>query len=722
MSRPSLLVASVEKVIYFDENNGQCLLEVKSPELSKNIFLSGRLATVYPGQSLTAYGYHLKDSMPGIIEAENIVLQPPASTRTLKKFLKSEALSAVKPRMATLLAEAFPDDLFSVLDNEPEKLLKIRGLGEKSLNSIVSSWREYKAIVDLREFLFKESLPLIWKEELWPFHRYESLGFLKNNPYQAQRRHSLSFELIDDFAMRSGFPHDSTDRITCGLIDTLQNYCKQQGHCAYPENQILKETSERLDIPIDLIENVYELNLVHELFVSDIINGETCIYLKEIWELERKVARQLKEFLQRSPPWGWFNLQKVLKWSQDLLDIRLAPLQTEAIEAALSSSFTIITGGPGTGKTTLIRSLVKILQTQFASFALCSPTGRAAQRLSEATGMPAQTIHRLLKYDTLSGEFLHNQSNPLPVDLLLVDEASMVDLVLMGHLLDALPSHCALILVGDADQIPPVGYGSALQSVINCGRFNTVKLTDIFRQKEKSLIKLNAHRINSGLMPIESPDAISDFHYYPVHGSEQAKETIKKLVTDIIPRQFGFHDPSQIQILVPMNKGVLGTQSLNEELQKLSRANSSPSTESLFGFTQNFKINDKVMVVKNDYRKDVFNGDIGFISGIHHSAQTLNVQFDDKMVSFSFDELSKLTLAYAITIHKSQGSEYPIVVVVISNVHLPLVQKNLIYTAITRGQEHVFLVADPNALQTAITADETNRRWQKLTELLKQKS
>jgi exodeoxyribonuclease V alpha subunit len=343
--------------------------------------------------------------------------------------------------------------------------------------------------------------------------------------------------------------------------------------------------------------------------------------------------------------------------------------------------------------------------------------------LDEATGAPARTIHRLLKYKS-DGTFTYNKSNPLDLDLVLIDEASMVDLSLMSHLLDSLPETCALILVGDADQIPPVGAGNILQAVIASDRFNVVRLTDIFRHSEKSMIKINAHRINYGEMPITEGDGKADFHYIPVQGIEQTKKVINRLVTDIIPNQCGITDPSQFQILVPLNRGALGTQQLNEELQHQisveisDQPASEDGIESVGGFGQAFKRGDKVMVVKNDYSKEVFNGDIGFIYRIDQSMQCLEVQFDERLIRFGFDELDRLSLAYAISIHKSQGSEYKAVIVVINQEHLPMAQRHLIYTAVTRGKEHVFLVAEPQALQTAILSDENNKRWQKLPELL----
>ncbi|WP_413290415.1 AAA family ATPase [Bdellovibrio sp. HCB337] len=715
-----VVIGSIERVVLYNESTGQCLLDVKVESLKAHVMVTGYASSVYPGQSIYAEVKDRGDRIERPYIADRLDIKPPNTERTLRKFLKSEAMSGLSKNVAKALAETFPENFFAILEMDPARLSEASGVGQKRQMQIIEAWEKYKTLTDFRRFLFEEALPLEWAKTLWTFYGLESQSRFAERPYAVARDHTLNFDLVDGYALRKGFPRDSEERVQGALHDLLQNYYRQ-GHCAYPESKLLEEAQKKLGVPVEMMENALEIELVENRFVEDKIGETTCIYLHDIWRMERAVAKRLLSFKDKEPPWGWFNIEKLLTWTQNLLAIHLAPLQKEAVDIALSSSLTVITGGPGTGKTTLVKSLTAILQTQFLKFALCSPTGRAAKRLEETTGHPAQTIHRLLKMNALTGEFTFNRENPLEVDLVLVDEVSMVDLSLMYHLLEALPDHCALILVGDADQIPPVGAGNILQSMIESKQFPVVRLKEIFRQSESSLIKINAHRINSGQMPLKAEHTKTDFHYLPVHGVDQAKAMIFDLATRVIPKEYGITDLRDVQILVPLNAGVLGTQQLNLELQQ-SFAGEALGKTQILGPEHNFTRGDKVMVIKNDYIKNVFNGDVGFIRQIDHPNQFLDIEFDDRTLRFGFDELNRLSLAYAISIHKSQGSEYRAVIVVITAEHLPLAQRHLIYTAVTRGKEHVFLVAEPGALQAAILSDENNQRWQKLTELLQAKS
>ena len=547
---------------------------------------------------------------------------------------------------------------------------------------------------------------------MWRVYGPSSLQQFTRRPYEIGEDFHFNFDLIDHYALRKGFLLDSSARVSFGISHCLWNFYKQ-GHCAYPEENIIQNAMQLLNLQRGLIEDELETSILKEKFVIDVINGTTCLYFKPIWLLEKKVAGYLMAFHSKQAPCGWVNFQKMITWTQEVLQIQLAPLQKEAIETALTSALSVITGGPGTGKTTLIRSFITILQTQFLKFALCSPTGRAAQRLGEATGIPAQTIHRLLRFDSLTGQFLYSKNNKLNLDLILIDEASMLDLELMSHLLEALPEKCALIFVGDADQLPSVGAGNVLQSIISSERFPVVRLQQIYRQKDNSLIKENATRINNGLLPLSDP--LSDFQIFPVDNAEQAKATVFHLLDEVIPKKHGAVHLEDVQILVPLNQGPIGAQILNQEIQK--RKHRSSAWPHMKEFIQEFHVGDKVMALKNDYQKDIFNGDVGVVLKVDYREQSIDIDFAGRFARFSFNEMNHLTLAYAISVHKAQGSEYKIAIVVLTDEHLPLAQRHLVYTAVTRGKEKVYLITKKSALIKALK--ETESRWERLTSVLK---
>ncbi len=721
-----LIQGSIENVTYYNPENGQCVISLKPFHLRSTVLINGFAPYLFEGMTVEAELKALSEAQKSLLLSDKITaleqsfvadrlkLTPPRSARTLRMFLKSAALSGVGDHLAKILSQTFPENLFEILEENPQALCKVKGIGKKKSEKIVEAFQEFKFKTEFEKFLFEKNLPLSWGAILWDHHGRDAKNLLLSDPYLIIDEFEFDFDLIDAFVLSEKLVFEPMKRVRAAIKSILRSHYKT-GHCAHPEESVIQEALEKLNVERELIEEALEIELIEENLISDDVSGVPCFYLEKNWEIEQNVARQLRSFKKRPLPWGWFNLQKVLFWAQSILNIQLAPLQVEAIEKALSSSLTVITGGPGTGKTTLIRSLVAILKTQFASFVLCSPTGRGAQRLEEATGATALTIHRLLKYNSLQNEFTYNKDNPLPVDLVLIDEVSMVDIELMSHLLDALPPHAALILVGDVDQIPPVGAGHILQSLIQSEKFTTVKLTEIFRQSDQSFIKINAKRINEGRMPQNSE---ADFHYIPLEGADSIREKLKELITETIPNRYGITDPSEIQVLAPMNRGELGTQLLNRELQKIFSHHGGLKPKTITGFEQTLKVGDKVMVTKNDYRKDVFNGDIGFIQMIDHFEQIVDIQFDQRRVPYHFDELDRLTLAYAISIHKSQGSEYRAVIVVLAEEHLSVAQRQLIYTAVTRGKEHVFLVAEPKALETAITSQEDSIRWRKLAELL----
>jgi exodeoxyribonuclease V alpha subunit len=474
-------------------------------------------------------------------------------------------------------------------------------------------------------------------------------------------------------------------------------------------------TQKLLEVPEDLITTALALEIQEGTVIADDLDGCRCVFLAGLYRAEREIAERLRTLAVGDPPWPQINADKAIPWVESGTNMALAESQKEAIRVALGAKVLVITGGPGVGKTTLVNSLLKILLAKTVGIELCAPTGRAAKRLSESTGRDARTIHRLLETDPRTGSFRRNEENALDCDLPVVDETSMVDVPLMRALLRALPDRAALLLVGDVDQLPSVGPGQVLADVIASGAMPVVRLTEVFRQAAESRIIVNAHRINQGLMPSLTPIEGGDFYFVDAADAEEGIQKLLAIVQERIPKRFGFDPIGGIQVLCPMNRGGLGARSLNIELQNALNPPGEIRVER-FGWT--FCPGDKVMQVENDYDKDVYNGDLGMVSRIDMEESEVSVEFDGREVIYGFGDLDELVLAYATTIHKSQGSEYPAVVIPLSTQHYPMLQRNLVYTGVTRGKRLVVLVGQRKALAIAVKGARARRRWSKLRDWL----
>jgi exodeoxyribonuclease V alpha subunit len=711
-----VIIGEIKRIFPVDEDKGECIVELRSCSDQKRFFVKVTRPSLRIGLQLSFEVEFLgsrESSIEVPLQAKWMTTEEPQSTVALRRFLKSGVLPSQGNKTIRTIAKHLKGCFFSILSDTPEKLLDIPGVGKKRQLQILKDWRSYSTLREVEEFLFSNHLPLKWAPSLVSHYQEQSLEVLTKAPYSVLLNEDFDFLLIDSFALKIGFPKDALVRVGAGLNYLLKKHVAQ-GHCAFPEAQLMSETESFLAVSKSLVEDALEAELIQESLSLETIDNIACIYPYELWKAEREAASRLQLIHTEVGPTAYLSPHKVVNWAQTILNIRLAPKQQDAIQTVLSSPLTIITGGPGTGKTTLIRALTTILDLQHSRFALCSVTGRAAQRLTEATQVTATTIHRLLRFDPLTGGFLHGSAYPLDLDLVLIDEASMVDLKLLDALLRALPVGCQLVLVGDADQLPSVGPGTILRSLIASQCFPVVILTDIFRQVQDSAIRANAEKINAGQMPGPMPRSLRDFDYIPVSSSEAAREVILDLLKNVIPNRFGVLDAAQTQILTPMNRGAAGSQQLNEDLRDLFTLEDGLQIRDA---QKSFRVGDKVMILKNDYNKSVFNGDVGFIRTLDPRLRLIEVEVGARRVPFSFDELDALTLAYVVSIHKSQGSEYKIVIVLLTKEHQSLAQRNLIYTAVTRGKEHVFLVAEPPVLKKAVETVEF--RWQKLTELLR---
>jgi exodeoxyribonuclease V alpha subunit len=525
----------------------------------------------------------------------------------------------------------------------------------------------------------------------------------------------IGFKTADTIAMKLGVAKTAMIRVRAGISYALTE-AMNEGHCGLPTAELMPLAEKLLDVPQDLIRTALDLELADGTVIADCVGETACVFLAGLYRAERAIAERLLSLNKGKIPWPWIDPNKAIPWIERRTSLTLADSQKAAVATAFASKVLVITGGPGVGKTTIVNSILRILSAKDVSLLLCAPTGRAAKRMKEATGLEAKTIHRLLEVDPKGGGFRRDETNPLDCDLLVVDETSMVDVLLMHALVRAVPHKAALLVVGDVDQLPSVGPGQVLADMIESGAIPVVRLTEVFRQAAESRIIVNAHRINQGVIPdLRKPDAESDFYFIEAEDPETAVSRIIELVKTRIPRRFGLDPIRDIQVLCPMNRGGVGARSLNIELQAALNPAGERKVER-FGWT--FAPGDKVMQIENDYDKEVYNGDIGCVGDVDPEGGELTVSFDERSVSYGFGELDTLVPAYAATIHKSQGSEYPAVVIPVVTQHYTMLQRNLLYTGVTRGKRLVVLVGQKKAVAIAVRSVSGRRRWSKLREWL----
>ena len=544
----------------------------------------------------------------------------------------------------------------------------------------------------------------------------DAIQVMTDNPYRLARDiRGIGFRTADAIAMKLGIEKTAMIRVRAGISYALTE-AMDQGHCGLPVEELAPLAVELLDVPKELIQTALDLELAEGAVIADAVGETRCIFLAGLYRSEQAIAERLRTLVRDKLPWAWIDPDKALPWIEQKTGLSLAPSQREAIRLALMAKLLVITGGPGVGKTTIVNSILRILAAKGVNLLLCAPTGRAAKRMTEATGFEAKTIHRLLEVDPKGGGFKRNAENLLDCELLVIDETSMVDVPLMHALLKALPDSSALLIVGDIDQLPSVGPGQVLADIIQSEAIPVVRLTEVFRQAAESRIITAAHRINKGQMPdLAKPDGESDFYFVNAADPEAAVPLIVDMVKNRIPKRFGFDPIRDVQVLCPMNRGGVGARSLNIELQAALNPAKEQKVER-FGWT--FAPGDKVMQIENDYEKEVYNGDVGYIDAVDLDTGELIASFDGRAVTYGFGELDTLVPAYAATIHKSQGSEYPAVVIPVMTQHYTMLQRNLIYTGITRGKKLVVIVGQAKAVAIAVKNVSGRRRWTKLKEWL----
>lgn len=720
------LQGSVERVTFHSEESGFCVLRIKVKGRRELTTVIGNAASITPGEFVDCQGIWINDRKHGLqFKATHLTIIPPSTIEGIEKYLGSGMVKGIGPHFAKKLVKAFGVDVFDIIEKYPERLMRLEGIGKKRKTSILSSWAEQKSIREIMIFLQSYGVGTARAVRIYKTYGDQAIHLVKENPYRLSLDiYGIGFKTADRLAMQLGIAKESLIRAQAGVRHVLQTFC-DQGHCAAEYEKLIEASVELLEIPETIIQTAVEEEIKDDNLIRENIDDLDSLFLSSLYHAESGTAKRLLTLISGIPPWGFIDVDKAIPWVEERTKLQLANSQKEAIASVLKNKVSIITGGPGVGKTTIVNSILNIVRAKRFSVALCAPTGRAAKRLTETTGVEAKTIHRLLEFDPKTYSFKHNQDNPLAIDFLIVDEASMIDIVLMNNLIKAIPKRAALLLVGDVDQLPSVGSGSVLLDLISSNIIPTIKLTEIFRQVASSKIIVNAHRINQGEMPLvvnnndnnndKSNNKISDFYTLYCDTPEEIQMKLIQLVTQRIPKHYRCNPITDIQVLTPMRRGGLGTNALNITLQAQLNGHAEPKITQ-YGIT--FAPGDKVIQNVNNYDKDVFNGDIGSISHIDPEEKIITINFDNRFVKYEFREIDEIALAYATTIHKSQGSEYPFVVIPLSTQHYTLLARNLLYTGVTRGKSLVILIAQKRAVGMAVRNNRENRRLTKLAQRL----
>lgn len=705
---------AVDRVTFHSEESGFCVLRVKVRGHRDLVTVIGSAASVSAGEYIESVGNWVNDRTHGMqFKAHKLSVVLPSTLEGIEKYLGSGMVKGIGPHFAKRLVGAFGETVFDVIEQTPERLLELDGIGAKRQGRIVGAWAEQKAIREIMIFLQSHGVGTSRAVRIYKTYGEQAIVRVTENPYRlALDIHGIGFKTADGLAQRLGVPTDSPMRAQAGVRHVLQEW-SDQGHCAAQRDALVEMAVKLLEIPEQTISEAISTEITEERLVME---DDGLIFLTPLHRAELGVAASLLRLVGGELPWGKIDSSAAIPWVESKTGLTLSASQRSAVEAALSSKVLVLTGGPGVGKTTIVNSILKILLAKRIRVLLCAPTGRAAKRLTETTGLEAKTVHRLLEFDPKGFGFKRNQDNPLEADCVVIDEASMMDVVLMNSLLRSVPSTAELLIVGDVDQLPSVGPGAVLSDIIESGRITTVRLTEIFRQAETSRIIVNAHRINAGQFVFEErPESSSDFYTILVDTPEVAAEKLAQVVTDRIPKRFGLHPIDDIQVLTPMNRGGLGARALNQLLQSLLNGAAEPKV-TRFGIT--LAPGDKVLQQINNYDKDVYNGDIGKILAVDLEDSTLTVDYDGREVTYEFSELDELSLAYATSIHKAQGSEFPAVVIPVALQHYMLLERNLLYTGVTRGKKLVVLIGQKKALAMAVKNQRSRKRITKLSERL----
>lgn len=705
------IIGYIERITFQNPENGYTIAHLKMSSFKDLICIIGNMLTVLPGVTVRCKGQWKQHLIHGrqFMVAE-YQIEAPADLIGIKKYLGSGLIKGIGSTYAGRIVEKFGVDTLNIIDSSPEKLEEITGLGKKRIEKIISCWTEQKSIREVMIFLQSNGVSPTYAQKIFKKYGAQSIVKVQQNPYILAREVTgIGFKMADTIAKKMGIAHDSIQRIEAGIEYALSE-TSTEGHVCFPLEEFMKKASEILEVTQEAIQAGTEaLKEQERIQLFDLLvnqKQQTYIWTMILFAAETGIAREIQRLNRSSCILRDIEVPKALEWLQTKLEIKLAVNQSAAVENCLRQKIHIITGGPGTGKSTITNAILCVTSKLTQKIFLLAPTGRAAKRMSEITKRKASTIHSILEYDFKNGGFKRNRSNPLDCDLIIIDEASMIDTYLMYSLLKAIPSHCRVIFVGDINQLPSVGPGNVLRDMITSQTMGVTMLNEIYRQAAGSRIITNAHKVNKGLFPDINNQSDSDFFFLEAETPEEVLKNIIALIVQRLPQKYGFNPFHDIQVLTPMRKGLVGAENLNTVLQETLNKNVDP----LFRAGRKLLVGDKVMQIRNNYKKEVFNGEVGLIKDIDLMEQQVLLQMDDREIVYDFHDLDEIVLAYAVSVHKFQGSQCPCIIMPVHTTHYALLYRELVYTGITRGQKLVIIVGNKKALSIAVRNDDVRKR------------
>ncbi len=718
-----ILKGSVERITFQSEDTGFTVAKLKVPKKKDHVTIVGAMPSVQAGEQITCQGFWKNNINFGLqFEVVRYQVEQPTDVDGIQKYLSSGLVKGIGDVFAERIVRYYGLKTLEIIENDPDRLSEVDGIGPVRLERIKKSWEEHKAVREVMLFLQQYQISPAFAQKIYKTYKQASIERILRNPYDlAADIFGIGFKTADKIARQLGTPLDAEIRTDAGIEYTLSEL-SNEGHTCYPVEQFIEVAAKLLECEAPQVNaRLEQRNMEGRIVLENKANPNDpsaaptlFIWLKSLYMAEFGIAKQIQRL--RSLPSNIAIEQEDQQCldAEEKLGIQLEQTQRSAVVKSLTEKIHIITGGPGTGKSTITKVILEIFKAYTQNIRLAAPTGRAAKRLASITGLEALTVHALLEFDFMSGGFKRGSDNPLDADLLVVDEASMLDTVMANNLLKAIPDHCCVLFVGDVDQLPSVGAGNVLDDLIESQRIPVTRLTEIFRQAAGSAIITNAHKVNQGIMPNLKHDHDSDFFFIEREIPDDITTLICDLVAKRLPEKYGFHPLTDIQVLSPMKIGLVGTHNLNEKLQQRINPSSTPFTRA----GRDFHLRDKVMQTRNNYDKEVFNGDIGYIQSIDKDEQEMVVIFDGRAISYDFSETDELIHAYASSVHKYQGSECPCIVMPIHTQHYRLLNRNLLYTGITRGKKLVVLVGTKKALYLAVNNKRDSLRHTGLKEAL----